>query len=317
MPVLLAACAFMLRRRPARRTNIQAAPSRSSAPHPPGIATDVLGRALAATLQHSLGQPVIVENRPGANGIVADGVIAKAPADGYTLLITTGAHIANAFVDQDPALRRAEGFRAGDAAGASYGLGAGHQPAGQLGRRADCAGEVEAGQADLRDQRRRQHHPRCRPSVRARTGTEMVAVPYNTPNLTTDVMAGTVDMTFYLDRRRRPAGYRRQAQGAGGHRLAPLADAARTRRPCRSSATRISTSPAGSACCSRPALRRDRIDRIHQESRKALDAPELTRVINAAGMYVVGSSPAEFAAFLQQDYDYQDKLMTELGLKVR
>jgi tripartite-type tricarboxylate transporter receptor subunit TctC len=43
----------------------------------------------------------------------------------------------------------------------------------------------------------------------------------------------------------------------------------------------------------------------------------VARVVNAAGMYVVGSSPAEFAAFLQHDYDYQDKLMTELGLKAK
>jgi len=41
----------------------------------------------------------------------------------------------------------------------------------------------------------------------------------------------------------------------------------------------------------------------------------VARVIDAAGMYVVGSSPAEFAAFLQHDYEYQGKLMSELGLK--
>jgi tripartite-type tricarboxylate transporter receptor subunit TctC len=61
----------------------------------------------------------------------------------------------------------------------------------------------------------------------------------------------------------------------------------------------------------------DYIDRIYKESKKALDTPEVAHVINAAGMYVVGSSPAEFAAFLQHDYDYQGKLMTELGLKSR
>jgi len=59
------------------------------------------------------------------------------------------------------------------------------------------------------------------------------------------------------------------------------------------------------------------IDRIYKESKQGLGTPELTGVINAAGMYVVGSSPAEFAAFLQHDYDYQDKLMTELGLKAK
>src|SRR5262245_42481153 len=69
-------------------------------PHPPGIATDVLGRALAQKLNDKLGQPVIVENRTGANGIVAAGAVAKADPDGYTLHITTGTHIANAHVSQ-------------------------------------------------------------------------------------------------------------------------------------------------------------------------------------------------------------------------
>jgi hypothetical protein len=39
-------------------------------------------------------------------------------------------------------------------------------------------------------------------------------------------------------------------------------------------------------------------------------------VLGVSGMYTVGSSPEEFAAFLKQDYAYQDKLMGELGLKV-
>jgi len=46
-------------------------------------------------------------------------------------------------------------------------------------------------------------------------------------------------------------------------------------------------------------------------------AREVARVINAPGMYAAGSSPAEFAAFLQHDYDDQDQLMTKLGLKAK
>src|SRR5262249_42851002 len=67
-------------------------------PHPVGVATDILGRALAEKLQARFNRPVIVENRPGANGIIAATEVAKATPDGYTLHITSGAHIANAFV---------------------------------------------------------------------------------------------------------------------------------------------------------------------------------------------------------------------------
>jgi tripartite-type tricarboxylate transporter receptor subunit TctC len=48
---------------------------------------------------------------------------------------------------------------------------------------------------------------------------------------------------------------------------------------------------------------------------KVLAEPDLQRIVNAAGMYVVGSRPDEFAAFLRKDYEYQGKLMDELGLK--
>ena len=56
---------------------------------PAGQATDVLGRALAAKLKDILGQQFIVENKPGAAGIIATQAVMTAPADGYTLLLTS------------------------------------------------------------------------------------------------------------------------------------------------------------------------------------------------------------------------------------
>ena len=57
------------------------------APFSPGASTDIVGRLLAAKLTESWGQTVIVENRPGAGGIVGATFVAKAPPDGYTLLM--------------------------------------------------------------------------------------------------------------------------------------------------------------------------------------------------------------------------------------
>jgi tripartite-type tricarboxylate transporter receptor subunit TctC len=55
----------------------------------PGSATDVIGRAMSNELSAKLGQPVIVENKPGAGGTIAAGQVAKAPPDGYTLLLNS------------------------------------------------------------------------------------------------------------------------------------------------------------------------------------------------------------------------------------
>jgi len=63
-------------------------PVRFIAPFPPGGATDTLCRVLAQKLSDGLGQPVTVDNRPGASGNIGHELAMKAPADGYTLLLT-------------------------------------------------------------------------------------------------------------------------------------------------------------------------------------------------------------------------------------
>jgi tripartite-type tricarboxylate transporter receptor subunit TctC len=56
---------------------------------PPGSTPDIVGRALASRLQEAMGQPFVVENRAGAGGNIGADAVAKAAADGYTLLVST------------------------------------------------------------------------------------------------------------------------------------------------------------------------------------------------------------------------------------
>jgi tripartite-type tricarboxylate transporter receptor subunit TctC len=63
-------------------------PIRVVVPFPAGGSSDVLARMLGQKLHESWGQPVIVENRPGANGNIGAGIVARSPPDGYALLLT-------------------------------------------------------------------------------------------------------------------------------------------------------------------------------------------------------------------------------------
>jgi tripartite-type tricarboxylate transporter receptor subunit TctC len=77
-------------------------PMRIVVPFPPGGASDVVARTLAAKLTEGFGHTVIVDNRPGAGSNIGIGIVARAPADGYTLLIVSSAFTVNPSLFANP-----------------------------------------------------------------------------------------------------------------------------------------------------------------------------------------------------------------------
>ena len=77
-------------------TNYPTKPIKIIVPYTPGGTTDIVTRMVGEPLSKVLGQPVVVENRPGANSIVGAGAAASSPPDGYTLVMVLPAHAANA-----------------------------------------------------------------------------------------------------------------------------------------------------------------------------------------------------------------------------
>lgn len=73
-------------------------PVKFISPFPPGTGIDIISRAVGDRLSPALGQPVVVENRPGAGGTIGAAVVAKSAPDGYTVLIQSSSFTASPFL---------------------------------------------------------------------------------------------------------------------------------------------------------------------------------------------------------------------------
>jgi len=73
-------------------------PIRLIVPYPPGGGSDITGRAIGEKMSGAMGQTVVIDNRPGATGLIGTELAAKAPADGYTIILADAPHTINAVV---------------------------------------------------------------------------------------------------------------------------------------------------------------------------------------------------------------------------
>ena len=197
---LLTAAGLGLSALPALAQDYPLRPIKLVVPFGPGTTTDIISRVIAEGLSKPLGQPVVVENRAGAGGVIGSDLVAKGPADGYTIVMgTVGTHAINATLFKKLPYDPLKDFAPVAFAGYTPTLlvVAANSPlksvkdlavqASQPGSKVSYASAGNGTSGHLAGE-----------LLKARVGGDMVHVPYKEGGLAlTDVMGGQVQFMFY------------------------------------------------------------------------------------------------------------------------
>ncbi len=284
-----------------------------------GGPTDVIARVLAQDMSTTLGQTVLVENKPGASAMIATREVKTAPADGYTLLFSSLGLTVNPILFGDKANYnfKTDFAPISNAANLPMVVVAGYDSPLKsiqdlLAKAKANPGSVSFGSSGVGGSA---HLAGEMLAVRAKV--KMLHVPFkgNGPALT-EVIANRLDFMFYPI-----IGIE---QNVTAKRVKVLAVGTKTRLPQFPDAPALPEvgfegfeetapwvgmlAPAGTP----PAV----IGRIHDAMAKALAKPEVKAQLEKLGAVIVGDSPAEFAAFLQRDYDRWNTVIKAAEIKV-
>ncbi|AWP80091.1 Bug family tripartite tricarboxylate transporter substrate binding protein [Bordetella bronchiseptica] len=289
-------------------------PIRMVVPFPPGSITDVVARSLGQGMAAELGQPVVVENKPGANGIIGTQDVVKAQPDGYTLVVvgvSTAASGVSLFknLPYDPARDLTP---IGAVAETPYLLVGGQ----------DVAGKTVA---DLYDYGR-QHPGKLTYAYGSGSaqvfGAKLAAmgditvtpVPYRGgPQALTDVIGGTVDLTFtdLANGLQQARAGKVKVYGVSTPGRFALTPDIPTLNESGAPGFDLTVwfglmGPAGLP----PAV----TERLAGALDKALAAPELTQTYTRQGLSVKTQGPAAFGAFVRSEIDKWAGIVKETGI---
>jgi tripartite-type tricarboxylate transporter receptor subunit TctC len=286
--------------------------------YPPGGGIDVMARQIAEKLAQPWGQPVVVENRPGANTIIASDAVAKSAPDGSTLLMTTDATFSiNPHLYSKLPFDTQRDFIPVTMLVLLQQMLVGHPalPANSLDELIKLA-KAKPGSINYASYGSGSQPHLSGEMLKSKAGIDLVHVPYKGISLAVPaVMAGEVQLTFAGIATSAPqlkAG-RIKAFAIGGPQRSPLFPQVPTFTEL--GYPEVETHawfglflPAGSP--------EEAVARIHRDTKKILDDPEFRqKQLIARGYDVVGSSPGEFAAYIRKDSENRARAVRISGAK--
>lgn len=285
-------------------------------PFTAGSTLDIMARVVAERLTNGLGHNVVVDNRPGANGIIGIDLVAKAQPDGYTMLITTGSFMGNIVLYKKLPYDGIRDFAPITQVARSYGLVLAVHPGvpaqsvkelvalaksrpGKLSYGSSGAGNITHLIAEL---------------FNSSAGTQIQHVPYkgSGPALT-DMLGRQIEMTFVSTVFIQPF--------IKDGRVRPLALTGPVRAPVLPDVPTFKEAgyPAvimtGMYGLWFPAKTpQARVNRVQAEIHKAVATAEMKAKLDEFGLVGVASTPAEFAKFIRDDVALQSGIVKRAGI---
>jgi tripartite-type tricarboxylate transporter receptor subunit TctC len=304
--ILASSCSFA--------QNWPAKPLRYIVPFPPGAFNDTLARTISAELSRTLGQPMVVDNRPGGNSVIGTELAAKSPPDGYTLFgaalpfsAIQSLHKVSFDVIRDFAPITLAGFSANlMVASPSF-------PVNNVKELIEYA-RKNPGKVNYASSGNGTSVHLAMELFKSMTKTYMLHIPYKgSAPAVTDLIAGQVDVMF--DNMPNVIGHVRAGK------MKPLAVTTAQRSPQAPEIPALGETVAGYeqtawfGVLAPAGTPRDIINRLNAEIVKLLNSAEVKERFGKQGVEVRTSTPEQFATFLRSEVDRWGKVIREAGIK--
>ena len=291
-------------------------PMRILVPSPPGSSPDIRARQIASKLAEALGQPVIVENRPGANGLIAARETVKAPADGHTMFLALINNAIGDVLKPDPCCRLNQELLPVSRFSMTP-LVMVVSPALQVFSVKDFLETAKAKPGALT-------YATAGPGssshlvgewIKSATGIQMLEVPYKGVNAEIpDLIGGQVTVAFVVPQvvvAPIKAGRLRPLAVTAAQRIVTLPEVPTMAEAGLPGVEAIVWNgifvPAGTP---RPV-----IQLLHRELVRAFNSPDVKSQVEATGGYVAADTPEEFAAFIRSENAKWAKVIRDANIK--
>jgi tripartite-type tricarboxylate transporter receptor subunit TctC len=294
-----------------------ARPIRMIVPYTPGGYTDLMARLVGNKISEALGQPIIFENKPGANAIIGTDVVAKAAPDGYTFGTVIAAHAVNATLNPKLPYDTLKDFSYVSLMSVAPLIMIAHPslPANNVQELIKLA-KAKPGELNFASSGVGAAAHLTMEMFKSRVGIDMQHIPYKgTAGALQDVIGGRINIMFDVVGPLMPqvrAGLAKAIVVTAKERIPAASDVPTMTEqgvPDFVSGTWAGIiAPAGTP--------KEIVDRISAEAKKALADPALKEKLVEQGIVAVGSTPDEYRAFVTEEIARWKKVITDAGIKM-